>query len=359
MKCKKLSNTTTTRKTEATNGSNSRHSLNSVVTVAPFPSHPFLVGKDRKVSVTLAVPVTKNERYIEVIGGDDKIHVVDLEEKIDNDLLERMTRDPRNRYLLYTRSNPSSAQLLQINNIDSILSSNFNPNAPTVVVAHGWFSNQNTNLNPVIRDAYLESSEVNVIILDWSRIAMGSYLNAIANIPNVGKALGQFLKFLSETTGASLESMHLVGFSLGSHVVGNAGRELEGKVGRVTGLDPVSPIWHNNRNRLDKSDGIYVEIIHTNGRGSGTNLALGHADFYPNGGNSQPGCFTSICNHNRSWELFAATVKYNHLVGKECSSEDEVVSNKCGGKSYNMGNGDVSKSGSGLYRLSTTGSYPY
>ncbi|XP_013149161.1 PREDICTED: pancreatic lipase-related protein 2-like [Papilio polytes] len=311
------------------------------------------------VCVSLAVPVTKDERFIEVIGGDDKIHIVDLEEKIDEDVLQRMARNPRNRYFLYTRLNPTSAQLLQIDNIDSVLSSNFNPNVPTVVVAHGWFSNQNTNINPVIRDAYLERSDVNVIILDWSRIAMGSYLNAIANIPNVGKALGQFLNFLSETTGASLESMHLAGFSLGSHVVGNAGRELNGKVGRVTGLDPVSPIWHNNKNRLDKTDGLYVEVIHTNGRGSGANMALGHADFYPNGGKSQPGCLTSICNHNRSWELFAATVKYDHLVGKECSSENEVVSNKCNGKSYNMGNGDMSKSGSGLYGLTTTSSYPY
>lgn len=64
---------------------------------------------------------------------------------------------------------------------------------------------------------------------------MSSYALAISGLPNVGRGLGQFLAFLSSVTGASLQSMHLVGFSLGAHVVGNAGKELNGRVGRVTG----------------------------------------------------------------------------------------------------------------------------
>ena len=47
--------------------------------------------------------------------------------------------------------------------------------------------------------------------------------------------------------------------------------------------------------RLDRSDALFVDVIHTN---SGTDFtfsmsfpdAIGHVDFYVNGGASQPGC---------------------------------------------------------------------
>lgn len=55
-------------------------------------------------------------------------------------------------FFFYFRRNPTSSQTLEIDNADSIRNSNFNPSHPTVVVVHGWLSNQNTNINPTIRD---------------------------------------------------------------------------------------------------------------------------------------------------------------------------------------------------------------
>lgn len=77
---------------------------------------------------------------------------------------------------------------------------------------------------------------MNVIILDWSRLAIGGYVTAVNGVPDIGRGLGQFLAFVSNLTGARLNTMHLVGFSLGAHVVGNAGRELGGQAGRITGM---------------------------------------------------------------------------------------------------------------------------
>ena len=42
--------------------------------------------------------------------------------------------------------------------------------------------------------------------------------------------------------------------------------------------------------RIDKTDADFVDLIHTNGGAEdqgflGMNAAVGHADFYPNGGN--------------------------------------------------------------------------
>lgn len=76
---------------------------------------------------------------------------------------------------------------------------------------------------------------MNIIVLDWSRLAQSNYVTAVAGVPAIGVGLGRFLAFLNSTTGAPFELMHLIGFSLGAHVVGNAGRELDGKVARITG----------------------------------------------------------------------------------------------------------------------------
>lgn len=115
----------------------------------------------------------------------------------------------------------------------------------------------------------------------------------------------------------------------------------------TTGLDPAGPLWNYNRDRVRSSDGVYVEGIHTDGgtAGLGIGAAVGDVDFFPNGGRSQPGCATTLCNHNRAWEFFAATVTRNHLVGRQCSSMREVDRDNCRGANFPMGNADLNKRG--------------
>lgn len=157
------------------------------------------------------------------------------------------------------------SESLFINNANSITKSNFNPGVPTVVIVHGWLGNQYSDINPTIRDgtiqfiiavsnnniiwpkrnvvsnhyfyisAYLDKSDVNIIVLDWAVLAMLNYPTAVAGVPNIGRGLGRFLSFLNEVTGAPYNRMHLIGFSLGAHIVGNAGRKLGGRIARVTG----------------------------------------------------------------------------------------------------------------------------
>ncbi|KAJ8718522.1 hypothetical protein PYW08_002759 [Mythimna loreyi] len=303
-------------------------------------------------------------RYIQFPDGEGVMHTVDLEAEPDMELLNEIQRDPaNNRYLLYTRRNRRISQTLTINNANSVTSSNFNANVPTVVIAHGWLSNQYTDINPTIRDAYLDKSDVNVIVLDWRRLALSDYATAARGVPAVGRGLGQFLAFINRVTGQAYSQMHIIGFSLGAHLVGNAGRELGGRVARVTALDPAGPLWNYSSNRVRPSDGVYVEAIHTDGGytvgglGIGTNVA--DADFYPNGGISQPGCLTNLCNHNRAWEFFAATVTYNHLVGRRCTTSTQITWNTCRGAELRMGNDDLRKTGTGMYRLDTGRRYPY
>jgi hypothetical protein len=63
-------------------------------------------------------------------------------------------------------------------------------------------------------------------------------------------------------------------------------------------LDPAGPNFYQSEiaDRLDSSDALFVDVIHTDGAprmvsGFGYLGALGHVDFYPNGGSAQPSMF--------------------------------------------------------------------
>ena len=66
--------------------------------------------------------------------------------------------------------------------------------------------------------------------------------------------------------------------------------------GRITGLDPAGPAFQytDPRVRLDADDAIFVDGIHTDASaefitGWGMEQTVGDIDFYPNGGQEQPG----------------------------------------------------------------------
>lgn len=61
----------------------------------------------------------------------------------------------------------------------------------------------------------------------------------------------------------------------------------------VLGLDPALPLFitGNREHKLDKSDALFVDVIHTDGFGDGKIERSGHVDFYMNGGVNQPGCW--------------------------------------------------------------------
>jgi pancreatic triacylglycerol lipase len=83
-------------------------------------------------------------------------------------------------------------------------------------------------------------------------------------------------------------------------------------------LDPAGPLFsvRNAAGRLDASDANYVECIHTNGPtlvlvGAGIGAPIGHADFFPNGGTSQPGCLTNTCSHGRAVDFYGKNSQIN------------------------------------------------
>ena len=77
---------------------------------------------------------------------------------------------------------------------------------------------------------------------------------------------------------------------------------------RITGLDPAGPLFEQTTStvRIDRTDCSFVDIIHTNGGNEdagflGMNAAVGHSDFFPNGGHQQPKCNNNfVCSHGEA-----------------------------------------------------------
>ena len=82
----------------------------------------------------------------------------------------------------------------------------------------------------------------------------------------------------------------------------------------TAGLEPASGGYERPRilralRSLNRNDAEFVDVIHTNANviGLGTTSPIGHADFYPNGGQWQTGCF-------RTTEYDSFSKNFIHLV---------------------------------------------
>ncbi|XP_075970546.1 pancreatic triacylglycerol lipase-like [Anticarsia gemmatalis] len=302
----------------------------------------------------------EGDRYFYFAGDDDVMHIVDAEEPVDTAFIEEYTRNPdNNAYWLFTRSNPTNAQTLILNNVNSVRNSNFVASKVTVFLAHGWNGSGRNTMNTLLTEAFLQDGDVNVIVLDWSALANRSYNTAKGGTAAVGRGLGQFVNWLVNSGFAAYNRIHLVGFSLGGHLVGNAGRQTGARVRRVTALDPAGPLWYRDNERIVPTDAQYVEVMHTETATLGFSDPCGDADFYPNGGSSMPGCWVYSCSHSRAYKYMASSVKHNHLLANECATLRDATRNRCTGSLYPMGNSDLNKSRRGIFRVNTGKNYPY
>ncbi|CAH2102772.1 unnamed protein product [Euphydryas editha] len=304
----------------------------------------------------------KNELDVEPEDGlpvEDLSKAKDFERAIVKNLL---FAEDRNSYWLFTRKNPLTPQIIENGKSISLWTSNYDSSKPLKVIAHGWNRDGTSSVNTMITSAFLNDRDVNVIVVDWRESASGDYISASIRVPAAGRFLGNFLNWLINTGGGNWDNVHLIGYSLGAHLVGNAGKEVGGRPKRVTGLDPAGPFW-SNPFALNTNSGGYVEVIHTNILGRGITEPIGHVDFYPNGGQIQPGCDDTDdknrCSHRRSYELFASSIRTNHFIGRKCQDWWQAIFRQCKGSTFNMGNGILSKKGNGIYSVITRSSWPF
>ncbi|CAH1646542.1 unnamed protein product [Spodoptera littoralis] len=248
-----------------------------------------------------------------------------------------------NTYFLYTLENKHNPEILDPR-VPLSRYSHFKITDNTVILVHGHHGHATNDFNTMIKNAILDhQTPHNVIVVDWSTEANQGYASARQAVPLVAEHLANFTNWLEYEARLIRSTLHLVGFDLGAHIVGQTGRRLDqgfGRIGRITGLDPSASRWGSNSGRLADTDAMYVEVIHTDITGptaNGIGTPIGDINFFVNGGSNQPGCFTHICSHNRAFEVFAASMVNNGLLGYPCSSDLQNTLDRCRGDPLHMG----------------------
>lgn len=260
--------------------------------------------------------------------------------------------------------------------------SGFNPNLRTIMMISGYLTRDYVDWMERTKDLWLQLEDVNVILVSWSSSNKFIYSSAVANTPLVGRQITIFLNYLAEMNGYDLfesnfaENIHFIGHSLGAHIAGFLGSDLSGKLGRITGLDPAGPSFDlmPRSNRLDQTDALLVDVIHTNsghlhylnaaasavvqvvdsavrkapiinslsrtlssdysGEGEtayfGINEQVGHVDYYANSGRVQPGCsgVMHLCDHGRSHEIYEGILRYELIMRRYSNSKDWLKQNR-------------------------------
>ena len=263
-------------------------------------------------------------------------------------------------YRLYTRANKDKEQHLYPDDPVGLSWTNFNASLPTKIISHGYLDVRYfAEWMLKMKNAFLAKDDYNVILFYWHSGNIKLYPQVVANTRVVGAELARMIIYICNSTGAQASSFHILGHSLSAHVSGYAGERLRGnmRIGRITALDAAGYMYDNMPPsvRLDPTDAMFVDVIHTDSRpvwqflGMGSLQSSGHVDFWPNDGKNQPGCHSEKiraipkgavelsrrlagCSHMRSFDYFTESLvnKECKFVGMRCSDWHFFQEGSCG-----------------------------
>lgn len=173
-----------------------------------------------------------------------------------------------------------------------------------VFIIHDFAQNSEAQGIQGLKDAYFDSRtlDFNVILVDWGKLSIPTgpgntpisalnpredYQKVVENVGVVGGRLAVLIGNMEEASVSYPERMHIIGFGLGAHVGGAAGKgvSLMGRkrvVNRVTGLDPSGSLFGISRpaRMLRESDASFVDVVITEGGFQGDLKVKGTATFY-------------------------------------------------------------------------------
>ncbi|XP_030386699.1 vitellogenin-3-like [Scaptodrosophila lebanonensis] len=248
-------------------------------------------------------------------------------------------------------------------------SPNFDPKKKVVILATGWTTNiNNSEAIDAFEKAYNCRGDVNFVALDVARFIDTLYVWSALNTEIIGEYLARGLIHLSHIV--PIERVHLIGHSLGAHIVGSAGRHYQeltnSSLRRITGLDPAKPCFNEGEvlSGLLRGDAAFIDIIHSSPGVVGQRGPLGDVDFYPGGlGPIAPGCLALDldCSHERAWQYFEESIypgNEDNFLAVRCRSLSSLREGKCPGMAYPMGY-STPMSIKGDYMLDVNSRRPY
>ncbi|EDV46470.1 vitellogenin-3 [Drosophila erecta] len=243
----------------------------------------------------------------------------------------------------------------------------FDAKKKVVILATGWTTTVNgSDTIDVFSKAYNCRGDVNFVAVDAARFVDTLYTWSAFNTEEIGENIALGLVKLLDLV--PVENIHLIGHSLGAHIVGSAGRHLQRltnqTIPRITGLDPAKPCFNEGEvlSGLMRGDARFVDVIHSNPGVLGKRDPVGDVDFYPGGMSPLPaGCFSVTCAHARSWEYFAETIypgNERNFLAVRCNSISRMRDFRCPGDDVPMGY-QVPHNIKGNYFLEVNGALPY
>lgn len=282
---------------------------------------------------------------------------------------------------LYTQENVNVPHKFEMSSeMEKMISqTSFKPGKHNKILIHGFQDSALDAGFQLIKNNYLEHNDYNVWIFDWSVVAAGPPMNYESVVKRMEATGACMAKFVKEIIKAGTKDIHLIGHSLGAHMTGYIAENLnliirkDYKVARITGLDPAFPLFRVGQKQsrvLSKDDADFVDILHTNGQFFGQTEAIGHVDFYLNGGFNQPLCnqFGNVCNHMSAMTYFAESIKtkasakfeYKGFYGYPCPNIDEYIAGNWPFKKPDTLMGEyVDKDTRGTYIVMTNAKEPY
>ncbi|CAG9861218.1 unnamed protein product [Phyllotreta striolata] len=267
------------------------------------------------------------------------------------------------KFFFYGRKNQTRGIPSNISNRSNISKTSFSTRKDTFFIIHGWQDSVNSTSSVSIKEAILRNHKANVFLVYWDEVAKESYLKVVSKIEKLGTLLGTSINKFVNTSKLKLDTTTLVGHSLGAHIAGTAGAALNGKVGVIVGLDPAGVGYSSStKSKLNASNAKFVHVIHTCGKGFGTMMPMGHADYYPNGGGLQPMCrlLNFNCSHNKALKYYVESLGRGVFRARKCDSYDDFNKGKCDNSTSSlMGNYKIDKKANGTYYLKTNLKPPY
>ena len=152
-----------------------------------------------------------------------------------------------------------------MNDSEITLSSKLVPNKPVVFIIHGFRGKWYKAFQELAVE-YLKFFDSNVCVVDWERLAKYDYGTvARRNIYIVAEHVSDFVEKL-HSIGYNYDSITLVGHSLGAHVAGSVGHNVNGSIDQIIALDPAGPLFthpllRDNETRLDLGDAKFGHVI--------------------------------------------------------------------------------------------------
>lgn len=152
------------------------------------------------------------------------------------------------RFLLQTRQNRNNPVQIRFRDLGSINGTPFNRGRPTRFLVHGWWEDDESDINAATAAELLDYNDFNIIIVDWSEGSRTiNYIGAANRVPHVGLLLAQQIVWMAQNQLLAYHQLTVVGFSLGAHIAGTSGKRVtslaNARVDKIIGLDPAGKAY--------------------------------------------------------------------------------------------------------------------